>query len=409
MNSVTLLLAIRYLCGTAYDNTISWMVRICFVGIMIGSFALTLVHAIMHGYEQEIHKKMQGIHAQLIIRSPYPLNVDAISQHMHTHFPEVAAISPSLTEYAIVHSPDQEATPTVVLLKGVVPNLERLTSCLEEKVISDMPPQHLNTYIHGNTVLIGQGLAHQLMVSVGQPITVLYSSDTQSARKRITMDQKEVIIGGIFKTGIDEFDTGVIFCSQELMHTLFPQEEVTTLNIKLAPLVNEDKVIHDLEQSLRMAVYSWKDLYPALVSALKLEKYAMFLILLLITLVASLNIISLLFMYITQKRTDIALLYTLGAPHTLMRSVFIYIGMCIAGVACTTGITLAWIACYILNNYPFIELPDAYYVTHLPAIMDWPLVLVVFCAVMTLSFCATWIIAYRTKYISIAQVLKFEG
>ena len=135
----------------------------------------------------------------------------------------------------------------------------------------------------------------------------------------------------------------------------------------------------------------------------------MFLILLLITLVASLNMVSLLFMYITQKRTDIALLYTLGATHAMIMSIFIYIGMCIACTACVSGIALAWIACHILNNYPFIELPDAYYVTHLPAIMDWPLVVLVFCAVMALSLCATAIIAYKTKNIRIAQVLKFEG
>jgi lipoprotein-releasing system permease protein len=407
MNYVTLLLAYRYMRGTAYDNTISWMVRICFLAIMIGSFALTLVHAIMHGYEQEIHKKMQGIHAQIIIRSPDALDVDAITNHIHADFPEVIAISPSSAEYAIVRTTHHDSMPTVVLLKGVNPELERLTSCIEQKITSCST--NLSSCIYENTVLIGHGLAQQLMVSVGDSLELLYSENTRSTGKRITMDTAPIIVGGIFKTGIDEFDSGVIYCSYDLLRQLFQDQEISTMNIKLAPYTDERKTIHALQQSLALNVYSWKDLYPALVSALKLEKYAMFLILLLITLVASLNIISLLFMYITQKRTDIAILYTLGASHSLIMAIFTSIGMCIAGTACISGIALAWIACSLLNHYPFIELPDAYYVTHLPAIMDWPLVFLVFCAVMLLSLCATGIIAYRTKNICIAQVLKFEG
>jgi len=407
MNYVTLFLALRYLRGTAYDNTISWMVRICFLAIMIGSFALTLVHAVMYGYEQEIHKKMQGVHAQIIIRSnEHALNADAITDHIHAYFPDIVAVSPSMTDYGLVRPTDQDTTPTVVMLKGINPALERLTSCIEEKIISSNP--HL-TCIQGNTVLIGNALAKHCMVGAGDSLELLYFKDHGSRSAHITMDSTPLIVGGIFKTGIDEFDTSVIFCSHQLMRQLCADQEISTIHIKLAPHADEQKVIHDLQQALHLQIYSWKELYPALVSALKLEKYAMFLILLLITLVASLNMISLLFMYITQKRADIALLYTLGATHTMVMSIFMCIGMCIASIACTVGIMLAWIICHILNTYPFIELPDAYYVTHLPAIMDWPLVIVVFCAVMALSFIATATIAYKTRNIRIARVLKFEG
>lgn len=407
MNYVTLFLALRYLRGTAYDNTISWMVRICFLAIMIGSFALTLVHAIMYGYEQEIHKKMQGVHAQIIIRSgEHALNADAITQYIHTHFPDIVAVSPSMTDYALVRPTDHDRAPTVVMLKAIDPELERLTSCIEEKIISDKP--HL-TCIQGTTVLVGHALAQQCTVRVGDSLELLYFKDHESRSARLTVESTPLIVGGIFKTGIDEFDTSVIFCSHQLMRQVFAEQEISTIHIKLAPHADEDTIIRNLQKALGLEVYSWKELYPALVSALKLEKYAMFLILLLITLVASLNMISLLFMYITQKRADIALLYILGATHTAVMSIFICIGMCIAATACTVGITLAWLVCHILNTYPFIELPDAYYVTHLPAIMDWPLVIVVFCAVMALSFIATAIIAYKTRNIRIAQVLKFEG
>src|SRR5207302_1389175 len=150
------------------------------------------------------------------------------------------------------------------------------------------------------------------------------------------------------------------------------------------------------------------DLYPALISALKLEKYALILILLLITMVASMNIIALLFMQITQKRPDIAILYAMGMRPKQIVSIFMLMGMLIASIASASGIFLAWIASLLLERYPFIELPDVYYVTHLPANMDWSLAITVFITIMLLNFMATWYTARRTQHIKIADVLRYE-
>ena len=407
--SVSSMLALRYLCATAYNNNVSWMVRICFIGIFIGSCSLALIHAIMHGYEQAIHKKMQGIHAQIIVHSyTDTLNIPAITQHIQTHIPEISALSPSMVQYALVGSEHTDALPTLVMLKGIDPLLEQRTSTLEQKIIIPRGAS-LDSCVHKTQILIGNGLAEQLHISVGDSIDILYAQDLLARGNKITMNTAPVTVGGIFKTGIDEFDTGVIYCSHELIHILFPDEGITHLNIALSPHASATDVIHKLHTQLHLHAYSWQELYPALVSALKLEKYAMFFILLLITLVASLNMISLLFMQITQKRADIAILYTLGASPKTVLHIFISMGMLIAAAACLLGIGCAWLICLLLTHYPFIELPDAYYVTHLPAIIDWPLVIIVFCAVMTISFLATWIIARRTRYINIADVLRFEG
>jgi lipoprotein-releasing system permease protein len=223
------------------------------------------------------------------------------------------------------------------------------------------------------------------------------------------MQISDGIVSGMFKTGIDEFDNGLILCSFDLMHELFPDNGATQLSLRLQPNEDEQKTIQQLQDTLQLEVYSWKDLYPALVSALKLEKYAMFLILALITLVASMNIIALLFMQITQKRPDIAVLRAMGALPRTITQIFLIMGMSIALVASACGIALAWIATLILQNYPFITLPDAYYVSHLPAKMDWQLVLSVFSVVICMSFIATWLTARRTRSINSAQVLRFEG
>ncbi len=412
MNRLTLLIAWRYLWGTAYDNNVSTMVRICFISILIGSFALALVSAVKNGYEQEIYKKMQGIHAQIIMRAHgKQLNIDAINKIITEQFPQVAAISGTAQQYALIQS-EYTSKTHVVMLRGINPAHEVRVSTLEEKIIQ--PPRgtpiSLKKSVHGKRILIGESLAQDLGVSYGDTIQIMYSEDDQPRNRKITMDSVDVVIGGTFKTGIDEFDYGITFCSLDLLQDLFPESGITQINMTLKPETPEKETIDALQKTFKkIEVLSWQDLYPALISALKLEKYALILILMLITMVASMNIIALLFMQITQKRPDIAILYAMGMRSSQIVSIFMLMGMIIASIASAGGIFLAWIASLILERYPFIELPDVYYVSHLPAKMDWALALTIFAAIMILNFMATWYTARRTKNIKIADVLRYEG
>ena len=411
MNKLSFFIAWRYLWYSAYENNISAMIRICFISILIGTFSLGLVTAIMHGFEIVIHEKMQGIHAQATIQGHgQALNIKAISTVLNNEFPSVAAFSPSITEHALVHTEDKEAPLTVVILKGIDPTQEAQVSRLQDKIVR-LPgtPSTLQESIHDNRILIGKALAENLGVKLGDEIDLFYLEKLEQARKKVTLDSIQAIIGGIFDTGIDEFDTGLVFCSRAFLESLFAETGITSINLKFKPGTDEQKVITRLKDRLDLEVYSWKDLYPALVSALKLEKYVMFFILMLITLVASMNMISLLFMQITQKRGDIAILKAMGVAHHTITSIFVVIGMSISSIAASIGLALAWLASWILEHYPFIQLPDAYYVSHLPAKMEWSVLVVVFASVMLLSFIATWLPARKTRNINVADVLRFEG
>jgi len=413
--------------GTAYDNNVSTMVRICFLSILIGSFALALVSAVKNGYEQAIYKKMQGIHAQIIMRAHgNQLNIDAINQLLTEQFPQVAAISGTAHQYGLIQNTAHNSSTHVIMLRGIDPIQEARVSTIEEKIIQPKnslpadhafikvgakagPPISLHASVQGNHILIGESLAQDLGVSYGDTIQIMYSEENQPRNRKVAMESVDVIIGGTFKTGIDEFDYGVVFCSLDLLQSLFPESGVTQINMLLTPEAQEKETIAALQKTFKLEVLSWQDLYPALMSALKLEKYALILILMLITLVASMNIIALLFMQITQKRPDIAILYAMGMQPTHIVQIFMLMGMIIAGIASASGILLAWIASFILERYPFIELPDVYYVSHLPAKMDWALAGTVFATIMLLNFMATWYTARRTKNIKIADVLRHEG
>lgn len=412
ISTIAPLLAWRYLWRTAYEQSISTMIRICFVGIFIGAFSLALVTAVMQGFENAVYEKMQGIHANIIIRSTSdPLDVKALNDIFAKSFPEVIASSPQATGNAIIRSDEEnENGPRVVLLKGISPAREAAVSAIGQKLVKQAGnATSLEQAIHGNHVAIGKQLAQDLGLHVGDELELFYSDPEKMRGNKLQLKDTSTIIGGIFETGIDEFDSGMILCSLEFFGTLFGAD-IQQVNVKLKAGTNDTLVIEELRSLLGgVSVYSWKDLYPALVSALLLEKYAMFLILVLITLVASMNILSLLFMEITNKRGDIAILKAFGARNHIISQVFIFIGLSITSIASAAGIAAAYGVSLLLERYPFIQLPDSYYVSHLPADMDWCIAISVFCVVVGLGFFATWLPTRKVRSINVAQVLRFEG
>jgi lipoprotein-releasing system permease protein len=412
MNMTPFFLAQRILLAHVYQKSISTMTVICLSGIFIGSFSLALITAIMNGFEVTIHEKMQGIHANIIIQSyGNGIDMDVLGPVLHKEFPEIKAFSPLATHHILLRSQQTEdATPLVAMIKGIDPNTEKDTSSIAKKIIeSSINTAPFSQLFTSDQIVIGKQLALNNEITVGDTVELLFIQDEQVKGRKITLDSYKATVSGIFDTGIDEFDNGVMYCSLTLLEKLFPNIAIEQINVALYPESDEQETIEKLHSRLGLDVYSWKSLYPALVATLKLEKYVSFFIIALILLVASMNIISLLFMQITQKRPDIALLKAIGMSNKAISSIFFIMGMTISCVASFFGLAAALLASTMLERYPFITLPDTYYVTQLPVAMTWHIVLAVFCVVIVFSFFATWIPTRKIRSINISQVLRFEG
>jgi len=411
MNYCVRFLAWKYLLGTKTQKSISIMLGICFTGIVIGSFSLALVLSIMNGFEKVTHEKLQSIHAQAVM-SAYGdgLNMKEIGAIFDQEFPEIIGYSPVILKQALMQSDTTDETSPVVMIKAIDPARELLTSSIGEKITGQAgKKERLVQLVHDDQIVIGKKLAQHLDSIPGDQITILFAPDDQMHKRKITFNKQSAMVSGTFDTGIEDFDSSVVLCSFDLMQKMWPEAEITQINIKFDRKADEQKTIQKLRDRFNLDVYSWKDQYPALVSALKLEKYAMFFILALITLVASMNIISLQFMQVTQKRGDIAILKSMGMTKKSIVHIFLTIGLIITIIGSLTGLALAAAAGWLLATYPFISLPDVYYVTHLPVYMELHLFALVFCLVLFLGLIATWIPAHRTRSINIADVLRFDA
>ena len=441
MKTISSLITSRYLALTGKDRTIAFMMCMCFAGIAIGTFSLMLALIIFNGFEKVIHEKMQGINAQVIVYAPGSrLDYQNLRATLLKEFPgTIQAISGNTTKQALI---DHNQQQSVIFMRGIDTTNEASVSAINQKIIHSAAENapRFDQLLKGPSIIIGHKMALQLHLSQGDQLTLLIPE--ASGQKKIALKTQTVTITGTFNIGLEEYDNNFAFCSIDFLNTLFEEQGADQLTIKLRnlddhlhmkgktitdisfwttlwekctilfsrliwPYDPEAKAITLLQERLpHLVVCSWKDQYPALVSSLKLEKYVMFFILALITIVACMNMISLLFMQIQNKRRDIAIFKAMGMADNTIKNIFLGLGMRLTCYASLTGLTLAAIAGVILERYPFITLPDVYYVSYLPARMDPELFIIVFIATMLMGFLATWIPARQSKSINISQVLR---
>jgi lipoprotein-releasing system permease protein len=400
---LTLLLALRFLYSPHQEKTISIMLKVCFFSVLIGTFALTLIAAIMSGFEKATYKKLQGVHADLTIDAyDKALDFARLSEVLKKEYAaSVEAFSPTNVIQVLIHNKDQQSGQ-ISILKAIDPETEPQVSSLSRLVNSnDKNPWSL---LKKDGIFIGQTLADHLKLKTGSHATLIYNHGNIRSSK-MSLDEKEVTVVGVFKTGIHEFDETMLLGSFSLAKRL-SSPKISQVMIKLRPSASETNLKESLKHRFELDVYSWKDLYPSLVSALTLEKYAMIFILILVTLVSSLNIISLLFMYITQKQIDIALLKTTGMSDFDIKLIFQLISFIITMSATVCGILAAGLMTILLNIYPFIKLPDAYYVTHLPAHLDMHIILCVLLLALIVSVIAAVLPTQKIAAMRVPDVLK---
>jgi lipoprotein-releasing system permease protein len=209
-----------------------------------------------------------------------------------------------------------------------------------------------------------------------------------------------------------EYDSNLVLTDLRAAQEFFDMKNaVTGIQLRLADIYKAPVVRERLEKDLSFPFYAkdWMQMNRNLFSALKLEKFAMFVILILIILVASFNIVSTLIMNVIEKKREIAILKTMGATDRSIMSIFMLQGLLIGLVGTTIGVTGGYLLCYVLNTYEIIKLPaDVYYLSHLPVKTKFSDFLTVSLSAVVISFFATLYPAWQAAKMNPVEPLRYE-
>lgn len=362
----------------------------------------------MNGFEHETHKKLQGMHDDITIHAQgEELEYDTIKKILLKEFGKsIDIISPKITHYCMLTT-DESRLPYLVCLTGI-----EMESKILEKLATLMKisKEQLEELKRPYALLLGSSLTAALNGATGQQLRILLPDMQSLTHHKMSFHTAEAVMLGSFQTGMEEFDMNIAFCSLETMKCLI-DSSITQVGINLKPSIEQKVVLKKMRKRFgtALSIYSWQELYPALLEATTLEKYVMFFILSLVVLIASIGILALLFMFINLKRVEITLLIIHGISIGQIQRAYLILGCGISMAASIFGTIASFLCAYALNTFQLIRLPQIYGLTHLPAIMSVNIVISVNILVFLLSLVCCLLATKQIACLKAADVLRFEG
>lgn len=196
------------------------------------------------------------------------------------------------------------------------------------------------------------------------------------------------------------------WCSPEFFITL-DCRSTTTLEVRLQNQsdVTRAKTIL-LEKFPNIRILTWHEYFPGIIDALALESWAAWLIALIVASIAGISLLSLIFMIVTAKKNAWALLVALGMRQQAIFTCICQAGCILTALAATTGAAGAMLICYWITTWRVISLPDAYYISYLPAHIQLKTVLITIAALSGSGYAISALAAHLSMRFKLTELLK---
>jgi len=325
---------------------------LAFLGIAAGVMVLMIAMGVMNGTQQEFSKKLFVMNYPLTVLpiEENAVNIDLVKE-LSRKFPNMK-FSPYYTTQVITKN---DGAVQGSLLYGV--------DYARESRLNDIFKKAEGNGKSKFKVVIGEGLSFEMNAMKGDKVTLYFSEQTAAGFGTMPL-QKRFIVDGVFKSGLKAYDKAIMYTTHEAFEKLLKREVGYYDGLHIYsenPIDDIEKVRKQLPPSV--VIEGWWQQNGNFFSAMEMEKKALFLVLLLIILVASLNIISSLLMTVMSRRSEIALMRTLGASKAEIRSIFFRLGLIIGVAGIIAGTLLGSLGIWALKTFDIISMPEDVYGT----------------------------------------------
>ena len=407
-------IAIRYIKSRRVEGFISVSAWFSLIGIVLGVATLIVVMSVMNGFRTELVNRILGINGHLIVYKKNGLSIDnyhkIVNQISDTQ--NVIAVTPYLEGQALAKTKNSVSG---IIIRGTkwsdLPAKKLLWKSLDNATIE-------NFKIKQN-VILGYRLAQRLNLSVGDYISLISPNVMETAIGVLPIKQN-FMVGGFFDIGMYEYDNNFVFIPWEKAEKFLSTKQIAHgIEIFLQNPKTTQDVYSDLSSKLdqNLTIIDWKKRNSSFMNALDVEKNVMFIILTLIILVATFNIISSMIMLVQTKKSDIALMRTMGSSKTLIIRIFMLTGSIIGILGTIIGAILGIILSFNIETIRnFISTlfgqelfsPQIYFLSTLPSNINFNEVFVVMGLSISLTLLASVFPAWKASKISPAEALRYE-
>jgi lipoprotein-releasing system permease protein len=411
---VPVYVGLRYSLAREHSFFVSFITWVSLLGVALGVLALITVLSVMNGFGTELRSRLLSLSAHATLTASGGAIADWRARILELQgAPGLTGAAPFIDTDAML-----SRTPSMsgAIVRGVDPALEAKVStiagAMREGKLSDLKPG-------ANRIVLGRMLAYQLQAGVGDAVTVMAPAGTAAGGGIVPrLQQFEVV--GIFEVGLQEHDSVLALVNLQDAEAFRGLSGPTGIRLKFNDVLKAPELARIAASRLPpgFTLRDWTEENQAYFRAVRIEKTMMGLILMLIVAVAVFNIVATLVMVVSDKRTDIAILRTLGMSPRGVLAVFITQGLLIGWIGTAIGVVLGLeLALHVDVVVPFLEHtlgfhimddPDVYYISGLPSEPHAGDVIRIALAAMFLTFIATIYPAWQAAKTQPAEALRYE-
>lgn len=407
------MMAARYLRARRREGFVSVIAWFSLLGIALGVATLIIVMSVMNGFREELLSRILGINGHINVYGQTRDLVDytPLAERL-SQIDGVLSVTPIIERQVM-------ATGQGASSGAMVRGLSGADFKKRELLFNSLKAGSLDLFNQDQGVVVGARLAKKLGLWVGDKITLLSPKGNVTAFGTVPR-MRSFTIAATFDIGMYEYDSSFIFMPLTTAQNYFRVKGINYLEVMTPKADISDQVVYNIMTDLgRYGVnpIDWKRTNSSFFNALQVERNVMFMILTLIILVAAFNIISGLIMLVKDKGKDIAILRTMGASRASIMRIFLIAGASVGVFGTILGFLLGlafaenietirrWIETLSGNDLFAAEI---YFLSKLPAIVDYGEVTLVVAMGLGLSFLATLYPSWRAARLDPVEALRYE-
>lgn len=377
--SASTFIALRYLKTNRQNRFFSWIAALSIIGIAIGVAAMIVVLSVINGFESELRDRFLAANAHILAyRFPAGLkHHKKWEQSILKHYSDdITGVAP------FVHSDTMGRKDYIihaVLVKGVHPQqrlkVQNLQGIIRPNSSLQLLQKEIDLIDQGGqleqpaSIIIGVGLASAMQAEIGDTIELI---SPKIGEDDPFGEMQKFRVVGFYDSGLQHYDNKLAILSIPSAQKLFNMGDIVTgIEIGLKKPERSKEIAALMSERFSVSIKEWQSYNRKIFEAMQNEKTVIGFIVALVAFVASFNILTTLFISVTQKQRDIAVLRALGANAKQIMFLFIKQSTFIGLLGGAFGIILAFALSKLIEKVPFIKLPDIYLLATLPVSYEW--------------------------------------
>ncbi len=410
---ISVYVGLRYSLAREHSFFVSFITWVSLLGVAVGVAALITVLSVMNGFETELRSRLLSVSAHAVLSAEGGAMLDWRERLRELRGAKgLVGAAPFLdTDAMLSRGPNMSGA----IVRGVDPVLERQVSTIARSM-RDGKLSNLKAGLHG--IVLGRMLAYKLQAGVGDTVTVMIPSGDAASGAELVPRLQQFQVVGIFEVGLQEHDGVLALVDMKDAEALRDLKGPTGIRLKFDDVMQAPVLAHAaVRLTPGLTVRDWTQENAIYFRAIRIEKTMMGLILMLIVAVAVFNIIATLVMVVNDKRTDIAILRTLGMSPRGILALFMTQGVLIGWAGTALGVALGLALAFNVGVIvPFLEHtfhfhimdPDVYYISTIPSEPHMHDVIVIAAVALILTFAATIYPARKAARTPPAEALRYE-